>query len=56
MKISKTMLWTTVGTMAMSGVGLIIEITRRNRERVVERKFEEQELQVLEGEGGICLS
>ncbi|MDB6024278.1 MAG: hypothetical protein JWM68_501 [Verrucomicrobiales bacterium] len=55
MNILKTMLWTTVGTMAATGVGLIIEITRRYRERVFEKEFEQHELQVLEGEGGICL-
>ncbi len=55
MKISKTMLWTTIGTIAAGGVGVFLRAIHRCRERVFEEKFLQQELDVLEGEGGICL-
>ena len=56
MKLSKTMLWGTIGTMAMSGVGLMIRTISRYRAKLSEQQFLQQELAVLEGEGGICHS
>ena len=58
MSISKKTLWTvgTLGTIAMGGVGWAIKTLHRVKERVADRKFLQQELAILEGEGGICLS
>ena len=55
MKRSTKLLWT-AGTATLSVAGLIIRIVSRAREKMFEQKFEEQELQILEGEGGICVS
>jgi hypothetical protein len=55
MKLLKTMLWATIGTVAMGGAGLVIRTIRHCRDKIAEREFEQQELAVLEGEGGICL-
>lgn len=56
MRISKKMLWTTLGSVAVGGVGLVLRTIHHYRQRMWEREFEQQELQVLEGEGGICLN
>jgi hypothetical protein len=56
MKISRTMLWTTVGTMAAGGVGLLVKAVQRQREKQFDQQLLEHEIDVLEGEGGICLS
>ncbi len=50
------MLWGTIGTMAMSGVGLLIRTVSRYRAKLFDQRFLQHELAVLEGEGGICLS
>ena len=55
MKISKTMLWTTLGTVTLGGIGLLMKTIRRYQEKVSDSQFLQQELEILEGEGGICL-
>jgi len=51
MKLSRTILWT-VGTLTM---GYVYKKMVNYREKVFDRKLMQQELEVLEGEGGICL-
>lgn len=56
MNVSKKLLWTTVGTMAVGCLGYMLTTVRHYRRKVSDREFLKQELAVLEGEGGICLT
>ena len=55
MRLNKTVLWT-VGGLAMAGVAYAYKSMVNYRDKAIEEKLAQQELEVLEGEGGICLS
>jgi hypothetical protein len=46
----------TVGTVAMAGLGCVYGFAASHRAKLHENEMVRQELEVLEGEGGICLS
>ncbi len=54
MKLSKTILWA-VGGIAMAGMAYAYKAALNYREKAFEEKLVKQELETLEGEGGICL-
>ena len=55
MRLSKaTML--ALGSLAVAGAGYVYKTLVDHRDKVFDKKLTEQELEILEGEGGICLS
>ncbi|MEO6033888.1 MAG: hypothetical protein ABIQ35_01405 [Verrucomicrobiota bacterium] len=54
MRFTKTILWA-FGGVAIASLGVAYKAAVNCREKSIEEQLVKQELEILEGEGGICL-